>query len=352
MKICVLTDAWTPVWGGGQEHIWQVYTRLAVQGHQVDIVVPNLTAQDKKNLRRVENHGNLRIIRFGPAFIFPNLFGRFLFVLNTFYFTLSTKYDWYHSHSPSTSLCLPLLKLLGRRVAYTVHGKGKDLLGGGLVNKLGVLSLLNNLLVYWMPYDVLFSAAASSIERKPRARKLIIIGNGVDVAEFDKEKATPDPKHFTILCIGRRDPVKGLELLEQAVILVQKKYPQVRLNLVSGRKRTARDFKTADLYVLPSLSEGLPIVILEAMAASLPIVATAVGDVPKLLSESGAGQVVKPGEISALAIGIEQSIRREAKLREMGTQGYHYVKKHFTWKEVTKLVFEGYQSLKPTKTNE
>jgi glycosyltransferase involved in cell wall biosynthesis len=68
-------------------------------------------------------------------------------------------------------------------------------------------------------------------------------------------------------------------------------------------------YPTLDLVVVPSRSEGMPNVILEAMGADLPVVATAVGAVPAMLAEPHAGTLVEPGSPEALAAGILGALR-------------------------------------------
>lgn len=311
MKICFLTDDPSLI-GGGPEHIRHVSGILRKKYHcQVEIITP-LTVDSNFNLH--------------------NFWHRVRFALWVPLFLLTSNYDIYHSHSFSTSLFLPLAKLRDKKIGVTVHGVGVNLISGGVLNKLGIFKVLMNLILNRWPYDFRLSAG-----KLPGYRQ---IGNGVDVAEFDKEKAKPNPKYFTVLCVSRRDPVKGVGILEKAIKIVQKKYPNVRLNLVSGRHRTAKDFKTANLYVLPSLSEGFPIVLLEAMAAKLPVVATDVGDCRTLIEKARAGLVVPPKDADALAKAVGQMLIKQDRF---GQNGYNFVKNNYTWRRVTQKVYAAYQ---------
>jgi len=64
-----------------------------------------------------------------------------------------------------------------------------------------------------------------------------------------------------------------------------------------------------DVFVLPSLTEGLPLTVLEAMRASRPIVATRVGGVPSVLGEGRFGRLVPPGDADALAAAVSATLR-------------------------------------------
>ena len=74
----------------------------------------------------------------------------------------------------------------------------------------------------------------------------------------------------------------------------------------------------ADIFVLPSLWEGMPNALLEAMAAGLPAVATAVGAVPEMVVDGREALVVPPGDAGALARALAELAESPARRREMG----------------------------------
>jgi O-antigen/teichoic acid export membrane protein/glycosyltransferase involved in cell wall biosynthesis len=65
-------------------------------------------------------------------------------------------------------------------------------------------------------------------------------------------------------------------------------------------------FQRADVFVLPTYAEGMPLAVLEALAAGLPVLTTPVGGIPELLEDGGAGLLVAPGDVRALALRLEQ----------------------------------------------
>ena len=92
-----------------------------------------------------------------------------------------------------------------------------------------------------------------------------------------------------------------------------------RLHLLGLRQDIANVLAAADLFVLPSLSEGLPLALLEAMFAARPIVASAVGDVPVALAGGAAGLLVPPGNPASLADAIHRLLTRPFEARRLGT---------------------------------
>jgi glycosyltransferase involved in cell wall biosynthesis len=84
-------------------------------------------------------------------------------------------------------------------------------------------------------------------------------------------------------------------------------------------------FARADIFVLPSYGEGMPIGILEAMAASLPVVATRVGGIPDMITDGQEGYLIDPGDHEGLARAISRLAQEPYKRKEMGKRGFEKV---------------------------
>jgi glycosyltransferase involved in cell wall biosynthesis len=133
------------------------------------------------------------------------------------------------------------------------------------------------------------------------------------------------------VAVGNLYPVKGHTFLVEALALLANRFPELhvaiagrgdldttlraranelgvghRFHLLGLRADIANVLRSADLFVLSSLSEGVPMALLEAMLAEVPIVATAVGDVAPTLGDGAAGVLVSPGDSAALASGMAQ----------------------------------------------
>ncbi|MGE5501593.1 MAG: glycosyltransferase, partial [Ignavibacteriales bacterium] len=147
-----------------------------------------------------------------------------------------------------------------------------------------------------------------------------------------------------LVAVGRLHPVKGFDVLIDAFALVRQAHPDARLSIVGDgeqreplrRQIAARGLEgavdmpgaltpdavrerlhAAGLFVLPSLSEGMSLALLEAMACGLPVVASAVGGVNEVVRPD-VGILVPPHDPRALADAILQAVDDEARLRSMG----------------------------------
>lgn len=158
----------------------------------------------------------------------------------------------------------------------------------------------------------------------------------------------------TILYVGRLATEKGLQLLMDAVRIVAESEP-VALNLVGdGPLRTDIEqvaassstpialhgyiaagakldqlFDSATIFVLPSLSEGIPKVLLKAMARGVPVVASSVGGVPDIIEDNVTGLLVPPNDPQILATAILRLIR-SAQTRDEIVDGARLYARHHT----------------------
>jgi glycosyltransferase involved in cell wall biosynthesis len=167
------------------------------------------------------------------------------------------------------------------------------------------------------------AASAREVEEHYAARDVEVLPNAAP-APVDGPVPQPAPAgQARLLYIGGfHDPVKGGEVLLDALPAILEAHPGVqvtiagpgeppaRLASVNGSARwlgwldadaKARALREADIFLLPSTSEGLPVALLEAMAYGKPIVATRVGGIPDVLVDGSEGLLVTPGDVAELA---------------------------------------------------
>jgi glycosyltransferase involved in cell wall biosynthesis len=100
--------------------------------------------------------------------------------------------------------------------------------------------------------------------------------------------------------------------------------------LLGERDDVAERLAQADVFVLSSRSEGLPLAILEAMAAGLPVVATAVGGIPELVADGETGLLVPPGDADALAGALRRLVADPGLRRRLGEAARARVEERFS----------------------
>lgn len=106
---------------------------------------------------------------------------------------------------------------------------------------------------------------------------------------------------------------------------------------VDGPAKTAL-LETADIYLLPSYNEGLPVSVLEAMAYRLPIITTPVGAIPELITDGVEGRLVSPGDLLALENSICELAEDSALRRRLGQAGYERVSNYYSQAVVLPLM--------------
>lgn len=108
-----------------------------------------------------------------------------------------------------------------------------------------------------------------------------------------------------------------------------------RFLLPGFRKDFASFVQAADIFMLPSFTEGLPNVVLEAFAARRPVVATAVGGTPEVVEDGVSGYLVQPHEVEKMADCLIRLADSPTLRETMGMKGYERVKEHFTFESQT-----------------
>jgi glycosyltransferase involved in cell wall biosynthesis len=115
---------------------------------------------------------------------------------------------------------------------------------------------------------------------------------------------------------------------------------------VLGERHDVKELLAAlDAFVLASHTEGIPMTVLEAMAACLPVVCTDVGGLPQVILDGETGILVPPHAPSELARAMLQMIHSPDKARQMGLAGRRRVEEHFDLRKVVARYEELYTSL-------
>ena len=208
--------------------------------------------------------------------------------------------------------------------------------------------------------------------------KIVCIPNAIETERYEKpgnvdylyDELKISPDNFVLACIGRLTHQKGHHYLLESIKLVQDSLPNLRVLFVGDgelkdelikhaknlgilnmiffmgyRDDIAEILHLSNALVLPSLYEGLPLCVLEAMAAGRPVIATKVGGTPKLVEDGKTGVIVPPKDITAMAEAIRTVLSLPDRGKEMGERGKNIVAMHFSVNFIAKKTADLFNSL-------
>jgi glycosyltransferase involved in cell wall biosynthesis len=187
------------------------------------------------------------------------------------------------------------------------------------------------------------------------AGRFHIVKNGVDTRTYRRDSHARErirgelrllPEQQLIVAVGSLYPVKGHAVLLEAFARVRSRDGSAQLVIVGdgplrteleqrirelgiedsarilGRRADVPDvLNAADLFVMSSLSEGLPLALLEAMAVGLPVISTAVGGIPEVVIPDRTGWLVRPADVEDLATKIRYVLEDPQQRRAVGEAG-------------------------------
>ena len=213
-------------------------------------------------------------------------------------------------------------------------------------------------------------------QKRLAAKKIAVIRNGCDLQRLDPAAPAPvglkkslgfgesDP---VLIVVGRLEPQKGHRVLLEALPAVRREFARVRLvcvgegslrdslekqaselgledsvRFVGYQSQVADWLALADVTVLPSFYEGLPLVAIESLAIERPVVATAVDGTPEVVVDGETGITVPPGDAGRLAEAIRRILRQPDLRRRLGGAGRKWVVQRFSQEEQVRKTEEFY----------
>jgi glycosyltransferase involved in cell wall biosynthesis len=227
-------------------------------------------------------------------------------------------------------------------------------------------------------------AVSETVERKLLAsgmkqERLVTIENGVDLSRF-----RPKPSSFAaeigkgsrklIGMIGRLVVQKGPDILLRAAQGVFERFPDAvivfigdgpmqpelerlakelgiadRVIFTGSRSDVPDIYQALDLVVLPSLNEGLPMSLLEALAAERPTIATRVGGVPRIIRDNETGLLVEVGDVTGLRGAIERLLADPSLAARLAHAGRMLVEEQFSAQAMARKYLNVFEELSPAR---
>jgi glycosyltransferase involved in cell wall biosynthesis len=289
--------------------------------------------------------------------------------------------DILHTHKPKDNVLGALSSAYQgiRHRVRTVHGYPEHFVGFHAV-KMNIYEKLDSRINAWLVDRIV--AVSLDLKRELIKRfgpeKVVHIPNAIDVQQIRSIGSTTDLKkelrldgqEFLIGAMGRLTLGKGFESFLQAARIIYRQRPNVKF-IVAGdgplkepletkareygldgavlflghREDNYRILKLVDLFVLPSFSEGIPMVLLEALALARPVIASRVGGIPEVIEHRTSGLLVAPGKEDELAQSCMTLMDDYDFARQLGVAGQKRVEERFSVRVMAEKVAEVYRTL-------
>lgn len=195
--------------------------------------------------------------------------------------------------------------------------------------------------------------------------RIRVIHNGIEPSG----ELTPPPRARRVVTVGRIDPLKDVQTMLHVAAEVTRQLPDAqfeywgpptrgqeayaqaceelhrrlglgdRFRFMGTTSEPLRVMREADVVLMTSISEGLPMAVLEGMAQGRPVVSTGVGGVPEVLH--GCGVVVPSGDVARLATGVAMLLRNPGFAERLGRRAYVRVRERYTQRRC----LDGYRAL-------
>ncbi|MEK7567127.1 MAG: glycosyltransferase family 4 protein [Patescibacteria group bacterium] len=368
------------VWGGAGKYVYDLALAAKENGHDVTVA-----AGGHGMLADRLERARIPFISLGELKREMGLLGSLRIFFNTLKLFLSVKPHIVHANSPQAAgiggVALFLYRVLawrpGLQAIYTAHGwsyhEARPKWQTFLIKLFSKITcLFYQKIICVSEYD---RQSALKLKIAP-SHKLLTIHNGVDeneikfmpreearrrlnlsktefltvgtVGEFTKNKGQAyfvgalktlkdrDIK-FQGLIIGWGELKQNLESRIQNLELKEK------ISLIDSLSTASSYLKAFDIFVLPSIKEGLPYTLLEAGLAGLPVIAASVGGVPEIIENEKTGLLVEPANASELAKAILRLIQDENLRKTLGENLRQKVLKNFSKKEMLEKTFALYE---------
>jgi glycosyltransferase involved in cell wall biosynthesis len=359
MKIAILVEFFPPHWLAGTELAsYNIAKNLALRGHDVHVItswdegLPKRSLQDGFHIHRAYR----KKTRF---------FSQLFFLINIFFYLKSIQPDIIHVQKMSL-VCLPAFfskKILKK--PYIIYMRGSDVYHISILwKKISKLILKNSVKVIVLTEDMKREL------KKIYCGEILVIPNGIELDNYKnlrKQNSLVNNKKI-IIFVGTLRPVKGLIYLIKAMDIIHAEIENTILMIIGdGEERKSLEeavikshlekvvifngkipnkdipkyLVQGDVFVLPSLSEGFPNVILEAMAAGLPIVSTNIHGLSEIIRNEENGYLVEPKNPQQLADKLLQILKNPIQSKKISSNNIEKVKK-YSWKNVIECLEDVY----------
>ena len=367
-RVVMIISYFYPILGGSEQQAFNLAAGLVKEGISVSVLTRKI-----KGLPLFEKIMNVPVYRNIITLQWQKLFG-ITYILSVFWFLYRKRhsYDIIHCHIAQGfhSIVAILFKsLFKKKVIIKVAATGpisdfvmmkKVIFGNSFLEKLKNADRI---------ITICSQSEKEALQEGFLPTTVMQIQNGVDVQYF-KPLLSDRKKHNRIVFIGRLDYLKGVHNLIQAFNGLIEEGMNAYLEIVGDGpdreklENLARDLDINDyicfrgeikgvvsllqestMFVLPSLSEGLSNVILEAMACGLPVVSTRVGGTTDIIQDGINGMLVEPDNVSQLSNAMKQLLKNKKLTEQLGNEARKTIKIKFSMELVVTKYLKLYDQL-------
>lgn len=228
----------------------------------------------------------------------------------------------------------------------------------------------------------IMSSILSSTKGRIQTYRISAVTNGIDPQIFVDSSGSDVRSEFGISAdkiifgtVGRLQPVKNQRILIEALEILNRKFEKIRLMIVGdgpllkelellaiflgvrdkvcmtgSRNDVSSILSSMDIFVLPSLAEGAPISLIEAMSAKKPVIASAVGGIVDVINDGVNGFVIPVGDVDALVNRIEFLVKEGGKAAEIAENGYRTICNNYSMERMYSSYQDIYENINYNKS--
>jgi len=374
-----------PIIGGIETYVLELSRELISKGHEVFVFTSNKTMNGKYNVFPMyEENEDIKILRFRVCHFTRGVEFWFRFVEKL----LEIKPDIVHGHKIGFSMndiCAYICKMKKIPSVATTHGVP-------YISNVHKEPFLRDVYLKSVPgrtvkfFDQIIALSVIEMPWLHRSgfpsEKIHIIPGGVPRSIFE-EKINPEEfkekygiESKMILYLGRLAEKKGIDHLIRAVPLLLKEFPDLKIviagpdcGMIWRLKKLARELRienntiftgplsekdkyaaiaSSEALILPSSFEAQGLVLLEAQALGIPVIATRQGGIPHFIKDGKNGILIEYGKPDQIAEVLKKILKNENLARRLGETGRRLAKE-FTWDKIAERILSVYESTLTSK---
>jgi glycosyltransferase involved in cell wall biosynthesis len=351
-QILILSCFYREFGGGAEVYVDEITRKLR---NNYDFII--LTARLSRKLPKYEQSNGIKILRIGLGFKFD----KYLYPIVAFFKIFSIRKDLIHAVMESyAGLALLFYRIIDKKIPALLTLQSGDVKMPKFLFKR----------IHQAPDKI--QAISNYLAQRAKnfgAKNIEVIPNGINLEQFNFVSGNKQ-KH-KIICVAHLRQVKGNRYLIAAMPKILEKFPDAKLVIIGeglerknleseirnlklgnvvelkGRlnsEQVRRELQEAEVFVLPSLFEGMGIAVLEAQASNVPIIASNTGGIPDIVEDQETGILVEPKNSEQIADAVIK-IFLDSNFAKVLAQNALREVRQYDWQNISQKIDKIYQQL-------